>query len=193
MRSRYLLPIGVCLALLATGCAEPPNKEMDQAQGAIDAARAAGADRFAREAFTAATSALTRAQQAVRDRDYRLALNDALESRDQAQTAAREAADTRARLRGESEALLAQVRPLLVDVETAASAAQRARVPRHVLKPHQDAAVALAATMQEVGSALTAEDYQAVSTRLAAVREQAATTITALEDLTTRQTSRRRR
>jgi len=188
-----LLPIGVCLALLAAGCAEPPNKEMDQAQGAIDAARAAGADRFARDTFTAATGALDRAQQAVRDRDYRLALNDALESREQAQTAAREAADTRARLRGEAEALLVQVRSLLTDVETAVSAAQRARVPRSALQPHQDAAASLGQAMQEAGSALAAEDYQAVSSRLTELRAQAAATITALEELTTRQTSRRRR
>ena len=48
---------------------------MQQAQGAIDAARAAGADRYAREEFTAAEDALKRAHDAVAQRDYRLALN----------------------------------------------------------------------------------------------------------------------
>lgn len=192
MRSRFL-PLGVCLALLATGCAEPPNKEMDQAQGAIDAARAAGADRFASDTFEAATSALARAQQAVRDRDYRLALNDALESREQAQTAAREAADNKARLRGEAEALLAQVQPLLASIDSALAAAERARVPRHNLRVHQETAAALTAMVQEAGSALAAEDYQGVTGRLAEVRDRVAATVTAIEDLTTRQTSRRRR
>ena len=56
-----------CLAaaLLCLACAEPPNKEMDQAQGAIDAARAAGADRYATTEYAAATDALKNANEAV--------------------------------------------------------------------------------------------------------------------------------
>ena len=44
--------------------------------------------------YTAATQALKQANDAVTERDYRLALNYALESREQAQNAARTAADT---------------------------------------------------------------------------------------------------
>ena len=46
----------------------PPNKEMDQAQGAIDAARAAGAERYAATEYTAATEALKNANDAVAGR-----------------------------------------------------------------------------------------------------------------------------
>src|SRR4029453_5138209 len=60
------------LVVLATACTSPPNKEMDQAQGAIDAARAAGADRYATTEFTAATTALKNATDAVSQGDYRL-------------------------------------------------------------------------------------------------------------------------
>ena len=98
------LRLSACIlaAVLVTACGgDPPNKEMDQAQGAIDAARAAGADRYATTEYTAANDALTRAQDAVGQRDYRQALNEALDSREHAQNAAREAADTKAQLRGE--------------------------------------------------------------------------------------------
>ena len=62
---------------------------MQQAQGAIDAARAAGADRYAqRRVHSAAQDALKNAQDAVAQRDYRLALNYALDSRERAQNAA---------------------------------------------------------------------------------------------------------
>ena len=44
----------ITATILSASCAEPPNKEMNQAQGAIDAARAAGADKFAAAEFTAA-------------------------------------------------------------------------------------------------------------------------------------------
>ncbi|MGH9147869.1 MAG: DUF4398 domain-containing protein, partial [Vicinamibacterales bacterium] len=75
------IPIVIAAALLFSACAEPPNKEMDQAQGAIDAARAAGADDYANEQLTSAVSALKQSRDAVTQRDYRSALNYALESR----------------------------------------------------------------------------------------------------------------
>src|SRR6266508_3029321 len=103
--------LSACLfaALLLSACGDPPNKEMDQAQGAIDAARAAGADRYATTEYTAATDALKRAQDAVAQRDYRQALNEALDRREHAQNSAREAAETRAQLRGEVERDMAQI------------------------------------------------------------------------------------
>ena len=65
--------LALIIAILSASCAEPPNKEMNQAQGAIDAARAAGADKFAAAEFTAATDALKRSEDAVAAGDYRLA------------------------------------------------------------------------------------------------------------------------
>ena len=96
------------LVLLAA-CGTPPHKEMDQAQGAIDTARAAGADRYAPDEFRAAERSLTLANEAVGQRDYRLALNHALESREQAQTSARLAAEAQARLRGDVERARAEI------------------------------------------------------------------------------------
>src|SRR5690606_23255882 len=82
----------VILALAGVfGCAEPPRKEMDQAQGAIDAARAAGADVYAADSLSEAITALTRADEAVAQRDYRQALSHALDARERAQAAARDA------------------------------------------------------------------------------------------------------
>src|SRR5258706_16064839 len=107
------LPACIVAAVLVTACGDPPNKEMDQAQGAIDAARAAGADRYATTEYTAANDALPRARLAVTGRDYRQALNDALESREHARNAAREAADTKAQLRSSVERSMADIATLL--------------------------------------------------------------------------------
>src|SRR5690606_1094530 len=85
------------------GCAEPPRKEMDQAQGAIDAARAAGADVYATDELSQAVSALTRADEAVAQRDYRQALSHAIDARERAQTAARDAANRKAEARSEAD------------------------------------------------------------------------------------------
>ena len=104
------------VAFLVSGCTSPPNKEMDQAQGAIDAARAAGAERYAATEFAAANTALKNANEAAQQGDYRLALNHALDSREQATNAARVAADTRAKLRGDVERSLAEVTALVGQV-----------------------------------------------------------------------------
>lgn len=91
------------VALTVVACAEPPQKEMDQAEGAIATARAAGAAQYAAVEFAAAEDALKRSHDAVSQRDYRQALNQALDARERAQTAAREAADKKAVARGRAE------------------------------------------------------------------------------------------
>src|ERR1051325_6133067 len=141
-------------ALLITACGDPPNKEMDQAQGAIDAARAAGADRYASAEFTAATDALKRAQDAVTQGDYRQALNEALDSREHAQNAAREAADTRAQVRGEVERDMAQIAALIAEANTRMNAATRTRVPRRALDGARKEMAAVDASVQKAGAAM---------------------------------------
>ncbi len=96
----------LCLILAAAfgaACDAPPAKEIQQAQGAIDTARAGGADEYAHDEFAAAEDALKRAQQAVQDRDYRLALNDALDARERAQNAAAQVGDAKAAARAGAE------------------------------------------------------------------------------------------
>src|ERR1700736_2016696 len=94
----------IAVSILSTACRDdPPEKEMRQAQGAIDAARAAGADRYAHDELVAATETLKRARAAVDDRDYRLALNNAIDSREHAQNAAKQAADNKAIARADAD------------------------------------------------------------------------------------------
>src|SRR5947209_14527583 len=101
-RSRAgVCPIVIIVSMIAAACGEPPEREMQQAQGAIDAARAAGADAYAHTEFTAAQDALKQAREAAGQHDYQSALNHALDSRERAQNAAKEAADRKATARGD--------------------------------------------------------------------------------------------
>ena len=117
-----------CVVAAAAGCADPPSKELHQAQGAIDAARAAGADSYATEEFTAAVDALARAEAAVGQRDYRLALSQALDSRERAQNAAKLAASQKAAVRSEAERLLAELTSAAA-MASARLAAETSRTP----------------------------------------------------------------
>ena len=130
---RVLAALVLGVSLVTLGCGDPPEKEMQQAQGAIDAARAAGADRYAQDEFAAAQTALKKAHDAVADRDYRLALNHALDSREQAQNAAKDAADHKAAVRTDADRAVNAAMAALNDAHTKLKAAETARVPVRTL------------------------------------------------------------
>jgi hypothetical protein len=172
-RSLSLLPrrpiLAICLSLLATvcaACAEPPSKEMNQAQGAIDAARAAGAERFASTELAAAIEALAQAETAVSARDYRLALAHSLASREHAQSAAKAAVESRARARGDAERALSQVATLIERLATRLEDAEVARLPRRTLAPAEGAITSARRALQEARAKLESEDYDAAVGRV---------------------------
>jgi hypothetical protein len=175
------LSVSILASIFLMACAEPPNKEMDQAQGAIDAARAAGADRYASGEYTAATAGLKRAQDAVAQGDYRQALNEALDSREHAQNAAREAAETRAQLRGEVERDMAQIAALIAEANTRLAAAGRTRTSRRVIDASRRELAAVNAPVQKAGAAMKADDYLAARTALQGVKERIERATKALE------------
>jgi len=135
---RVLAALVFVLSLVTMACGDPPEKEMQQAQGAIDAARAAGADRYAQDEFAAAQTALQKAKDAVADRDYRLALNHALDSREQAQNAAKDAADHKAAARTDADRAVNAAMAALNDAHTKLKAAETAHVPpRTLIEPRR--------------------------------------------------------
>jgi hypothetical protein len=166
---------------------------MDQAQGAIDAARAAGAEQYAREEYTAAVDALKRAHDAVGQSDYRLALNNALDSRERAQNAARQAADGKAQARGEVERTQAEVSNLLTVVRGRIEVARKTRAPRRVINAATQGLALIEADVQKAGEAVKAGDYLTVRPLLRDIRGRIVKTISDLDQATTSQSPRRRR
>jgi hypothetical protein len=169
------------LSLGPAGCAEPPRKEMDQAQGAIDAARAAGAAQYAAAELAAAVEALQQAEAAVAASDYRLALANALDSREQAQAAARAAVDGRARHRGEAERIRSEVDTLVGRLATRLKDAEVARLPRRTLAPARTTLDAATTSLQEAGTALAAGDYAKVSEVLNGIAARLRASLEALD------------
>ena len=170
--------LALVILLLSAGCAEPPNKEMNQAQGAIDAARAAGADRFAASELAAATDALKRAEDAVAAGDYRQALSLALDSRERAQQAAKMAVEGRADARGQAERAIAEVATLLSRAQAQLKDPDIARASGRTLRGPRATVTKVQNLLQEARSALSREDYAAVNTVVngAAAELQAALT-----------------
>ena len=159
-------PSLLCVALVAvaicTGaCGTPPTREMNEAESAIDAAHAAGADRYAMEEYQAAVDALTNARTAVEARDYRLALNHALDSRERAQVAARQAGTQQAKLRSTAELQHGEVALLLTQATRRLAEAEAARVSRAALTRADARVTASRSSLQEAGARISDGDYAA--------------------------------
>ncbi len=158
--------LALVIVIFSAACSEPPNKEMNLAQGAIEAARAAGADRFAAAELTAAVDALKRSNEAAAGDDYRQALSHALDSFERAQNAAKLAVEGRANARGEAERAVAQVATLLATAETQLKASP---LPTRSLKAPQQTIATAGVALQKARAALAAEDYLAVGPALEGV------------------------
>jgi len=178
LRTRgYALLLLTTLLLLVPACgADPPDKEMQQAQGAIDAARAAGAGDYARDELAAAELALKNAHDAVDQRDYRLALTSALDSRARAQNAAMQASEQKAAARSDAERLLATTSTALARAHTRLRTAQAARSAPHTLTAARRALDDADQGLQEARTSFGGGDYNGtiktlkdVNTRLAGV------------------------
>lgn len=182
----------LALVVVTISCADPPHKEMDQAQGAIDAARAAGAEQYAATEYTAATQALKQSNEAVTARDYRLALNYALESREQAQNAARTAADTRAKLRGDVERSIAEAKSLLSQVRARVDGPSGAQIPRGTRRTAQQRLKQLEGELQKADASLQAERYTEAERLLTGVKQQIQSVVTTISRGPSSQSPRRR-
>lgn len=120
---------------MGSACGDPPDKELQQARSAIESARSAGADLYARDEFSGAQTALKGATDAVGQRDYRLALNRALDARERAQNAAKEAVARKAAVRADASRALAAAGAALNDAHAKLKAAETARAPARLLAP----------------------------------------------------------
>lgn len=154
---------------------------MNQAQGAIDTARAAGADKFATAEHRAAIDALERSEEAVAVGDYRLALNHAIDSRERAANAAKMAVEGRADARGQAERALAVVATLLARAQTQLKGLDLARLDARALREPRATVARAEKLVQEARAALTVEDYAGVTKPLSGVAAELQAALTAID------------
>ena len=157
---RLLLSLAIVAAIAGAACGDPPDKEMQQAQGAIDAARAAGADQYAHDEFAAAEEALKRAHDAVGQRDYRQALNAALDARERAQTAAKEAVNGKAVAHTDSEKALAAATTALADARARLKTVETGRGSTHAVASVRKTIASEETAVQEARTAFEKADYR---------------------------------
>lgn len=174
LRARLLFAIVLVLVpftLIACG-GDPPDKEIQQAETAIEVAVTSGADRYASDELKAARDAVAHAREAVADRDYRLALNHALDGRERAQNAAVQASANRIAARDAADKAISSAVSALDAASSRLKAADAAHVsPRTLAEPR--ATVADAETrLQEARAAWENGDFPLATTAATAARER---------------------
>ena len=111
------------------------------------------------EAFTAATSALQQAHEAVDQRDYRLALSRAIDACERAQDAAKLAADGKAKARSDAEMIVSTANAAALALDAKLKAADAAHVPARDLAEPRRISKDAAATLQKARANLKSGAY----------------------------------
>jgi len=190
---RTIVGLLFAAALSCTACTSPPDKEMNQARGAIEAARAAGADTYAPAEYKAAVEALKRSEDAVAQRDYRQALNSALDSREQAENAARAAADQKAAARSQAEKELRDLQATLDEARARLKAAETTRARRRALQDERATVDGADASVQKARTAMSQQDYLGARAAMNGVGEQLRAAISRIAQVIEPPAARRRR
>ena len=191
LRPSVRLCVTVCTVALAAACSEPPHKEMNRAQGAIDAARAAGAEQYAPEPFAQATAALRESHEAVAQRDYRLALSRAVDAIERAQEAAKQASDGTAKARSEAELAINAANVALMQLDARLKTAESARVQPRALATARKAAQDAAGALQKARTSLSTGRYMEATAAVAGLQERIRSHISAVDEATAVRTGRR--
>ena len=128
--SRHLRPaLLVVAAVLAAGCGEPPTREIQAAEAALERARQAQAELYAPERLREAQAALDGARKLAESRDYRGALSSANAAAERARAAAQAAGAARTLAKSAAEVALAELQAVLDEVATVRQEAEEAKLP----------------------------------------------------------------
>jgi colicin import membrane protein len=177
---RFRFAVVLASLVAAASCGRPPDKEIEEARSAIASAQAEGAAEYAPEELAAARDALERASQAVTERDYQLALNHALDSRERAQNAERQAVEAGAAARAAADAAIAAASDARAKADTLLADAARARIAALRQAPVREAAADVERAVQEARAAAGRSEWKAAT---AAVEAPTARLAAAMRDL----------
>jgi Domain of unknown function (DUF4398) len=189
---RLRLPLVLTAVLLISACGDPPDKELQQARSAIESARGAGAELYARDEFSAAETALKGANEAVDQRDYRLALNRALDARERAQNDEKEAASRKAAARTDASRAVAAAGRALDEARARLKTAEGARLPARVVAPARRSIADNEVAVQEARTAFGQGDFAHATDVAGAATTQLRALAKDLDNATTPASRRRR-
>ncbi|MEQ1896490.1 MAG: hypothetical protein ABL971_03770 [Vicinamibacterales bacterium] len=182
MFSRFGCAVAAVLVCVATvACGTPPTKEMDLARQAIEAARSAQAERYAPAELAAARTAIDKSAAAALNRDFKLALNHALDSHERAKTASSAATGAHRARRERLDASLSNVASTLASARTTVGAAARVRSSRRAAGRAEAALDTIDTDLQKARALVSEDDLDGADLLLNGVSTRIAQIVGALE------------
>jgi hypothetical protein len=168
-------------ALSLAACGGPPQEEIQAAESALSEARAAGADRYAPEAYGKAEETLAQANAEVEVQKGKFVLMRSYgrgkqllrQAAADAGTAKTEAAAGRVQARGEAEATIASARTALDAAIAAVASAPAGKDSRGDLQIMKGDLEALKGILSQAEAAQGSEDYATALERAGKVRQEA--------------------
>jgi hypothetical protein len=126
---QLLLLLAAGSALLGTACQQPPTREITAAEVSLEAARKAGAERYAVDRWREAEAALQAARDKVQAKDYRGAISSANEASEKSRSAVQAVQAARGLARSAVLLARAEIEAELEEVDAIRQEAATAKVP----------------------------------------------------------------
>ena len=183
MSKRSILTAAVLLtslALVALGCAKPPDQEMQQAQSAMEVAKTAGAETYAAESLGKAQDVLSQAQAEVQAqqgkmfKSYAKAKELLAQAKTAADQAAADATTAKAQMKSDAEAALNAAKTALDSATQAVATAPASKDRKADLEAMQSDLATLKTLIGEADSAMASEDYAGAKQKADQVQQEAA-------------------
>ena len=184
------LPAVILSIAFLSACSTPPQKELDLAQGALDAARAAGAETYAPNEIAAASNTLQQARDAIAQRDFRLALTRALDAHDRALEAAKAAAEGQVRAHAETDAAVTAARTAVQTLARRLELPDIAKLPKQEVEAARATLKAAQDDVQKAGAATAAANYAEAKQAIAGLSARIAVQMQALDAAATKKPAR---
>lgn len=174
-----LMLVGLMMTLIV-GCAKAPQEKIDAAKAAVDAAIAAGADKYVADKMQAAQDSLNAALAEIEGQNSKFALGrnygnaarllDAVKSL--ADEATGEVAARKEEVKNEANALWTTSQTALKEAQTLLKKAPRGKEGKAALEAIQQELTALETSLNEVPNLMAGEDFITARDKMSAAMEK---------------------
>ena len=141
------------------GCAKPPTEEIEAAQAAVERARTAEADKYVPAEFSALEDSLNAALTAVEQKKYDRARASAVNVVDMAERVVTRAIQEKARIKKETEDLIAQAQAAIDSVRSVLGVAPVAKGTKADIEQFRADLSALQASLSQARAAISREQF----------------------------------
>jgi predicted S18 family serine protease len=160
--------------VLVSGCAKPPQQEMDAANAAIQSAIGAGAETYAADQLKEAQDLIAQMNSQVEKKDYKAAKETAIQAREKALEAKGTAEANKAKAKEDSQNASNEIKDGLEKTKGLLSEAETAGLPAIDLNPIKEQLTAVETAVGELDGMMTGEKYKEAIEKTMQLKEQLA-------------------